>query len=150
MEPTAAPLDYQSANKTKANADGSCERCLELREKERHRLRLHARELQQRAHELQTGARKRERALKPARDRRSLKVRNEEWTIELMREAAGDKEGIATRLLRKAERLDRLDWPICPDCRDKRRTQQGERFTQKDALPSDWLPRRKGRVRFIY
>ena len=143
-------VGQRPTDETEATSDVSCERCLKLRESERHWLRQRARKLRQRAHKLRAEARKKERALNPARNRHSLKARNEKWTIDLMWEAAGEKDGIAAQLSQKAERLDHLDWPICPDCRDKRRTQQGERFTQKDALPSDWLPRRKGRVRFIY
>ena len=155
MEPNAPVCGTHSigprpTEETEANSAVSCEKCMELREGERHRLRQDAHKLQQRARKLRAGARKGERALKPARNRHSLKARNEKWTIELMWEAAGKKEGIAAQLLRKAERLDHFDWLICPDCQDKRRTQQGERFTPKDARPSDWLPRRKGRVRFFY
>ena len=155
MKPSAPVCDTRSVgqpptDETEPTSTVSCEKCLKLREGERHQLRQRAHNLQQRARKLRTGARRRERALKPARNRHSFKVRKEKWNIDLMWMEVEKKEEIAARLLWKAERLDRLGWPICPECREKRHAQRENRLTQKDVLPPSWASRRKPRVRFIY
>ena len=154
MEPNAPVCGTRSVGQrpteeTEANSAVSCEKCLELRENERHWLRQDAGALRQRAHKLWAGIRKKERALKTARNRHSLKVRKEKWNIDRMWIEAEKKEEIAAKLLWKAKHLDRLGWPICPECREKRQAQRDKRFTQKDALPSDLVTRRKPRVRLI-